>query len=267
MAAPPRRKPHKWSDRHQKQAQSQGHESWEAWIEEIEKKKGKVICGAWGKQREAPCADTFLKENGRCRLHGGEVLRGVEHPNFKTGATSAYSMRGQLGDDFRRALDDPDLIACRNQIALLQARELELVRRIESGESAENWARARAAFKKLEDAHRQRDTHMFSAALTELKHSISSAESREDVWEEIRENMEQKRKLAETERRRLEALNLFITAERQTENMAVVLDAVRKHVKDRGTLMLIAQEIREYVGGPARQAGGDGRALAIESGR
>jgi hypothetical protein len=59
--------------------------------------------------------------------------------------------------------------------------------------------------------------------------------------------IESRRRLAETERRRLEAMQQTITADRAMLLVAALVDGVRRHVDHRKLLDAIAREIERIV--------------------
>ena len=46
------------------------------------------ICGAKLRNKDAICQNKIIMRNGRCRLHGGNSLSGIAHPNWKHGRRS-----------------------------------------------------------------------------------------------------------------------------------------------------------------------------------
>ena len=67
------------------------------------------------------------------------------------------------------------------------------------------------------------------------------------AWAELLRAIETRRRLAETERRRLEAMEQMITSERAMLLVAALVDAVRRHVDDRDVLDAIGREVEQLV--------------------
>jgi hypothetical protein len=112
---------------------------------------------------------------------------------------------------YRQASKDADLTALRSEIALLDARVGDLLTRIDTGESGA---------------------------------PLVSGVQDYDAWAAIQELIEQRRKLVDTERKRLITLQQTITAERATLMLGVVVDIIAKHIKDRAVLSQIAVELQ-----------------------
>ncbi len=88
-------------------------------------------CGA--KTRGGKPCKAKAMENGRCRIHGGKSLRGMDHPNFKTGAHSIYrdylpnAIKGKVA-----AFENADPLDLTHELALTRALLAEFVSRFET---------------------------------------------------------------------------------------------------------------------------------------
>lgn len=141
-------------------------------------------------------------------------------PQTKTGFYSK-DIATHLVADYEAALADPDLIAVREELAVCKARGAELLRAIAEAEGNERRVAA--------------------------------------LWGEFFALLEHVRALAETERRRLEAGHKALTSERVMLLVAALVDAVRRHVDDRGTLDAISRDISRLVDGRGSETGGGDR--------
>src|SRR4051812_28697546 len=93
-------------------------------------------CGA--KTRNgAPCR-TRPMPNGRCRMHGGKSLSGPASPTFTTGRHSKY-LPARLLARYQEMTQDAELLALRDEIALIDARISDVLQRVERGESSRIW--------------------------------------------------------------------------------------------------------------------------------
>lgn len=134
--------------------------------------------------------------------------RGIASPHMKTGRYSK-SLPTRLLADYESALADPDLIAVREELALLVAREGELV--------------------------------------AEIRDRPPGADTT-DLWDALLVVIDRRRQLSDTERRRLEAGHRAITAEQAVVLVAALVDAVRRNVEDRGVLAGIERDFSRIVG-------------------
>lgn len=143
--------------------------------------------------------------------HGGRTPRGVESPKFKSGKGSRF-VPDRFLDAFTSSISDPEYLSLRRQMALTDAREVELLERFESGESGEQWANVAEALTNYEQAV-TRDDPRASEFLSALKSAVASGIADEHTWRELAELFETRRKLADTERKRIESAQAYMTAE------------------------------------------------------
>ena len=160
-------------------------------------------CGAKTRSGE-PCKNAAMLGASRCRFHGGKTPRGHALPQTRHGRYSK-DLPTYLASRFHESQSDPDLLNLRAEIALIDTRLGELV----------------ASLNKEPD---------------------SAEEEPRSPWPAITELTEQRRKLVETERKRLVDMQQMITAEQAAVLIAALTDAVRRHVHDPDILAAISRE-------------------------
>lgn len=201
---------------------------------------GRMICGA--KTKNGPCRNyPMTNGSGRCRLHGGKSLRGLASPTFKTGRYSKF-LPARLQERFVASQEDAELLSLRSEISMLDARIEDLLSRVDTGEAGEIWKMAKSAFSGLKVAVRQLDTVKIATALDEIETLINGGYNDFSCWREIGEAVELRRKLVESERKRLMEMNQIITAEQATILLTTILDVIRRKVNDRKILNDIQDE-------------------------
>jgi hypothetical protein len=134
-----------------------------------------------------------------------------------------------------------------DEIALLQVRVIELLGRLDNGESGKCWRQVRDLFKRYTA---EQHTEPGQRLLTELGEAIRAGAIDYDTWDEITQTVEQKRKLAATEVRRLQLLNQFLPVEQAMLLAAQLAEAVRRHVSNPQTLAAIYSELKLLVNQP-----------------
>lgn len=200
----------------------------------------------------SPCPRWAVIGDHRCPTHGGGwplagKPRGFHH--FKTGHRSRYlpiALAGKmivarksrykdsikdptLAEQYLVSLQDEELINVSDEMALIDARNAQLIRRATSGERPETmWEDVHEVFSDLDSALNMSDTHGFKKAMGKMRTLLEEEGQERKAWDEIFERMEQRRKLAETERRRREAMSLMLTAEKAMELVAKLLDAIHE---------------------------------------
>jgi hypothetical protein len=198
------------------------------------------LCGA--KTRAGGTCKQPALPNGRCRFHGGHSLAGIASPNFKTGKYSKY-LPARLAERYHEARSDPELLALRDEISLVDARLEDLIRRVDTGESGEAWGIAAGAFAALRKAITDQNTADMLLALDTLGKVINRGMSDYAAWGEIGSQLEQRRRLVESERKRLVDMAQVITSERAMLLIGAITDVIRRNVHDRAELNAINQEL------------------------
>lgn len=185
----------------------------------------------------------------RCRLHGGASLVGPAHPNWKHGRHSKWLPKG-LATKYAAAIGDPNLVAVRDEIALVDVRVGELLESIGSTGNTKLWREARSRFDAFKRAGGKGKGAVGEAraALQQLDDLLTAGLSAAATWDELRETIDLRRKLSETETKRLKDLHQMISAERALVLMNALIDVVRTHVTDRSTLAAITDGYRRLVG-------------------
>lgn len=209
--------------------------------------KGQTICGA-KTRRGVPCPSTKIRANGRCRMHGGNSPSGPNHPNFKDGRYS-QDLPTRLAARYQTARADPDLIVLKDEIALVDVRISQLLSRIGKDDSGELWKRVGDAFTKFKGAQARQDTAGAIAALDDLDKLIGKGLGDWAIWKEINEAIEIRRKLSESEQKRLVTLQQFITVEKAMLLIGLISGSVssiiRKYVTDQVALSNISTDLSE----------------------
>lgn len=201
-----------------------------------------VPCRAHAKGSGKPCKFAPVPGRTLCRYHGGLSLMGAANPNFKHGRYSRV-MPQRLLDVYQASLKDPDLLGLRNEIASVDARLSELFGSMDTGDSTSVWRELQGFEEELAKAERSNDVATMGVIMRQMRQSIRRGAAIGDVWEEIFQTQNHRRKLVDTERKRLQAMNATITAEQALSLVAAVVDIIRRFVTDRSTLAAISNEL------------------------
>jgi hypothetical protein len=196
--------------------------------------EGRVICGAKLQHSEDDgqtiCQKSPLKNgSGRCRIHGGKSLSGMAHPNYETGRHSRY-LPAQLLPTYNEGLNDPKLRELGPELALLDVRIKELTSRVNEGENDQWWAAVGKQWIKFMMAVRTGNTNDQNKILVTLNEVITEGLDENKAWQDIAELVEKRRKLVETEQRRLIATSQMITIEQAMMMMAATIASLKEVV-------------------------------------
>lgn len=231
--------------------------------------KGRAFCGQSGgkTKRGQPCRSTYVTEgNGKCRVHGGAALVGTATPHFKTGRQSRLfsKLPERFQAAFNASVNDDTLLSLRTDISISDARVEELLERLDSGESELRWDLVRTQVRKLKDEMLKTDTDLdvVGDIQGELENLVNQDAHDRVQWSEIRDQTEFRRKLVETESKRLKDLNAHIAAEDALVVIMRLVDVIIRHVEDKGAVSAIMLEVEQLIGVDERAAN---RAKALKA--
>lgn len=223
--------------------------------------EGKEICGA--KTRNGTPCQAAPMINGRCRMHGGATPNGFDLPHTKAGRYSVYLPKNLAGQ-FDTAVSDPQILNLNANIALLDVRLNELLTQLADNETTESWNELGNLLGPLSKAIEERNGSKAVALMERVLQSWQSFYSNKETWQEIIEVSEARRRLTESERKRLIDMDLVLHADRAYMLVAFIQDIIIRHVQDQSVRASIAYEIRRVLAdgfgryaGPAGGGSGD----------
>lgn len=210
-----------------------------------------------------------LMPNGRCTRHGGQSLSGMAAPGWR-GRGMSRVLPERLLDHYHEALNDPDLLSLRTEIALQRALLTDLLDRLREGEHVPRAAFTATAalgraWRAFNDAYRSGSPDRLAAALTGLDEGVRGvvgamepARSEADLRVEVRATTKELERLARSENSRLVDLHNMITAERalalQHASVQALLDVLEANVPD----VAVRTKIRREAAGRLAELAGRG---------
>ena len=189
----------------------------------------------------------MLAGRTRCGLQGGKSLTGKACPRYRSGRYSAY-VPERLRERYEAAEDDAELLSLRSELALTDARLMDLLARVNTGESGQLWADLRRAHREFTGAKRGRDVARMYTTLARMEQLIDSAVDNHQAWAAIGELIEQRRKLAESEAKRMASLHQMMTKEEALLMAHQVIDIMTRHITDKQVLSAIIVDMQRMVG-------------------
>ncbi len=208
-------------------------------------------CNAMSKTTGKQCGQYAILGSAKCHYHGGKTPVGMASPQFKTGRYSKY-LPARLADRYHEAAQDPELLALRDDIALLDSRLAELVQRVDTGESSELWESFKKTLRAYGKVRTARDRDKGDAAWGTVLDVLADADQDYSAWAEVISLIDLRSKLSERERKRLSDMQQMMTAEQAMTLLGAVAGVIKKHVHDRNTLAAITADLRTISTGPAR---------------
>ena len=185
--------------------------------------------------------------NGRCKMHRGGAKSGVAAGNFKHGRYSKVLPQRML-ERYNAAITDPELLNLSAEIAVVDSRLSDLLVRVESGDAGEIWDKLSKAKDKYQDASRKADIDEMGAQLDAMLALIERGSADVAAWREIHGVLEQRRRLVESERKRLIEQEQMLTMHEAMTFFTAMAAAVKANVTDREALGRIQAEWEKLTG-------------------
>ncbi|HEX2277649.1 MAG TPA: hypothetical protein VHN13_11055, partial [Candidatus Tectomicrobia bacterium] len=167
--------------------------------------------------------------------------------HYRTGRYSAY-VPERLRERYETAEDDAELLSLRSELALTDARLMDLLARVNTGESGQLWADLRRAHREFKGAKRGRDVARMHTTLAQMEQCIEGAVDDHRAWTEIGELIEQRLRLAESEAKRMASLHQMMTKEEALLMAHQVIDIMTRHVTDKQVLSAVIVDMQRLVG-------------------
>lgn len=205
------------------------------------------LCGAKTRSGE-PCKGKAMP-NSRCRMHGGKSPVGMAVNTFKDGRYSKY-LPTRLNERYQEARTDPDLLALREDIALVDSRLSDLLKRVDTGESGGIWQQLQQAFAEFGKARGKGDVPGMTARLGEVEALITRGLADYAAWEDVGKTLDRRQKLVESERKRLVEMQQVITTTQAMILLAAVVETVKRNVTDKRALAAISADLARLVASP-----------------
>lgn len=214
-------------------------------------------CIAKKKGSRLQCGNSALPGKPTCRFHGGNTPLGAWHPNYKTGKYCS-GLPGRLWPSYQQALQDHELTSVRNELALIDLRLTDLIKKLEKSDGMLNLELLTGLAAELKRTIPP-DTQQYVTVELLEKVAASGWEEKE-LWEQITDLTENRRKLAETEVRRMTALQQTLPIGKVLGIIQAVAESVRTSVlrfADRETANNILREASRSLSGIVSAASGE----------
>jgi hypothetical protein len=203
-------------------------------------------CKAYSRRRQQQCRNAAIRGVEVCRMHGGKTPRGAGSVHFKHGKYSRC-LPTRLAAHYEEATHDPELLELRREIALTDARIIDVLRRVDTGESGAIWRQAQAAMARFRREQARGNLDAMPRALAQVQRLITEGAGDYAAWREVGALLEQRRKLCDSETRRLAASHDILTSEQAMTLLSQVVAAIQRHVQDKAVLSAIAQDMQALV--------------------
>lgn len=139
-----------------------------------------------------------------------------------------------IANDYVVEMQDAEILNITDDLALVNARIKQLLRRVDIGDkSLASWQEVADEFRTLEGCMRNFDTVGSNASRRKLrKMLLEEREQDREAWDEIFERMDQRIKMTESERKRRVDMETLYTAQEMMDKSAQLLAAIGEALND-----------------------------------
>lgn len=176
-----------------------------------------------------------MRNAATCRFHGGHMVQynkshmGTKHPAFKMGKYSKLLPKN-IGETYERGLLDPHLLELREEVALVDGRLAQLAKRIGTNESDGVWFKIRDVWNDLTEAIKTSDEATYNNLLPIVGKLIRRGSTDAAQWKEIKELQDHRRKLSESEQKRMQLAQQMIAVESVMVLMSATIETLKESV-------------------------------------
>jgi hypothetical protein len=200
-------------------------------------------CNAKAKHSQEPCKLPATPGRERCRFHGGKTRIGPGSGTFSTGKFSKF-LPSRMAADFNAAMGDPELVSLRKEIATVDARIIDLFKRVDTGEAGSIWEELQASWVRLQHAQTRANADTYKIAFDDHGRLVNKGGQDTAAWVEVCKHIDLRRKLVDSEQRRIALAHESLTSDRAMMMMSRLISIVQTHVKDRLILGAIAADMQ-----------------------
>ena len=199
-------------------------------------------CTARSRRTGKRCEAWRVKGSSVCYHHGGATPRGVEAGAFRHGRYSK-SLPDRLASTYQNALTDEQRHELRDELAVSRAKVDDLLRKMKHGESDSLWLLLRERAREMRRASASGEERQ-AARLQEDILSLIEGGDEALAWADLDRWLGRTQRLSEADMRIAVAKQQWISAEEVMALMAMILDAIRRHVPDQEVRRALAREVR-----------------------
>lgn len=165
----------------------------------------------------------------RCRIHGGKSLGGLQSGTITHGRYSKY-LPANLVEKYHEARKDKELTSLREEIFISDARLQELLEQLDKTEKVIAFKDLNSSFCRLVSALNDGNIEGALRQADRVQVLIDKGINDAHTWDEIRLQIETRRKLVETEHKRLVTMGQMITMDKAMGLVAFMTQSIQSNV-------------------------------------
>jgi hypothetical protein len=193
------------------------------------------------------CRNAVRKGWTVCHYHGaGRPSKpgGMTLSQTSTGRHSKH-LPDRLLEKYRKYILDPESLSMAAEIALIDSRIAERLEMLDSSDVKNAWMKVRQAYAILQRKTVSDDDLIDVVGL--MEESLAAKQADENVWQEVLVFVEQRRKIAETERRRIVDAQQTMTYQEANMLVAFLMNSVMEHVQDPEIRRAISEDMKRVM--------------------
>lgn len=179
-----------------------------------------------------------------CENHGGR-LKKYQARNLKHGKYSKH-LPTRLLAQYEESLQDPGMLDLSNEIALMDTKLAEELTQLEYGDVLAAMSMVRQARGLLEEEDVEIDL-----VRGLLDSAIEAANSSDSVWKSVLILVEERRRLVDTERKRLIDAGMYLSVAEANALLAYVVNTLVENVQDAEVLSMVSERLKVFASGNA----------------
>ena len=204
-------------------------------------------CRATSKQSKERCRRDAMIGTDLCYMHGGKSKKGFALPQTKTGAYSKH-LPTRLAVTYAETLADKKLWELGEKAALVNTRIVELLSKLDTGETGSTWKALREAYNAMRDAMTAGDSAKMMTMVFVIGNLIEVGNKDYLAWSEITNQIETYRRLSETERKHMLQSEQMLTVQDAMLMIGAIMAGVKEHVTDRNAYAAISANVTKVIG-------------------
>ena len=158
---------------------------------------------------------------------------GVMNPNnLKKGGRHSRSLPERLAARYDEMCADPEMLNLQSEIALIDTRIWEILQRLDTSESGAAWKAVNSAFLELKSGLEADDDVIIRKGLEDLETFIGVGLGDQAVWAEAYTALDARRRLVDSEHRRLVNMNQIVTVEQSLTLVGAMVSIFKQYVTD-----------------------------------
>lgn len=175
-----------------------------------------------------PCSAPAVKGRRFCKAHGGNNKSGYLAGQAKH-LKYSLALPKDIASNYETAMSDPMLVQLRKDIALWDARVMQLSERLKSSETPYFIRGLKSSLSQMYDKV-QKGELTVEDMVSKMNRIIDRRGKQDDAWNEVMKASEMKRKLISAEAKRLKDMDAVLTMEQAMALLGMVASEVRKYL-------------------------------------